>query len=116
MPIQGRYDNIGIISLSKREMFKQVKSSRNLDEIRILSTSKFNRITDSDLEDIEFDSYTWSRGDRFYKLAADFYGQVDYWWVIALFNNAPTEQHVTIGTEIFIPTNPESVAELLGVE
>ena len=110
-----RYENKGTVELTKRDMFKQLKTLRNLDDVSLLSTSSFNRISDTDLEDMEYVSYTWSRGDRFYKLANDFYDNPEFWWVIALFNNAPTEQHLSIGEEIFVPPNPEIVADLLGV-
>tara|TARA_B100000700_G_C14799726_1_gene739951 strand:- start:31 stop:378 length:348 start_codon:yes stop_codon:yes gene_type:complete len=115
MPHQGRYENRGIVSLEKGDMFKQIKKMRNRDSIRILATAQFNRLSEEDLDDIEYDSYIWTRGDRFYKLAFDFYSEPEYWWIIALFNNAPTEQHLSIGEEIFIPKNPEFVAEILGV-
>ena len=88
---------------------------KSLDSISVYSTPRFRRITDQILQDLEYESYVWSRGDRFYKLAKDFYGDVNYWWVIALFNNAPTEQHILIGEEIFIPSDLESVANILEV-
>lgn len=113
MPL--RYENRGTIELDKRDMFKQIKERRKLDSITMYTTPRFKRITDEILEDIEYESYTWTRGDRFYKLAYDFYGNPSYWWVIAMFNNAPTEQHILIGEEIFIPYDLDSVANILEV-
>tara|TARA_R100001079_G_C4424294_1_gene141185 strand:+ start:589 stop:939 length:351 start_codon:yes stop_codon:yes gene_type:complete len=111
-----RYSNRGIVNVSKRDMFKQVKQLRKLDSINLIATAKINNISQTDLEDLDYDAYIWGRGDRFYKLAFEFYGTPEYWWVIALFNNAPTEQHVDLGEEIFIPRDPELVAALLGGE
>ena len=61
------------------------------------------------------ESYIWSRGDNFYKLAHEFYGDASMWWVIPLFNHTPTEQHLSLGDEIFIPLEPEAIISLLGV-
>ena len=113
MPL--RYENRGRIELTKSDMFKQLKTRRNLDSVSLIATVNYGNISDTDLEDIEYESYIWTRGDRFYKLAGDFYDSHDYWWVIAIFNNAPTEHHIQIGEEIFIPRSPETVADLLGV-
>mgnify|MGYP003654443376 FL=1 len=113
--MSSRYNNRGKVFVTKRDMFKQLKSNRKIDSAQLVSTAKFNRITQADLEDLQYDPYIWSRGDRFYKLAADFYDQAGLWWVIALFNNAPTEQHLTLGEEIYIPRNPESIASLFGI-
>lgn len=48
-------------------------------------------------------SETWGLGQRFYKLADKYYGDPQYWWVIAFFNKTPTEHHVAIGQVIQVP-------------
>ena len=57
----------------------------------------------------------WKTGDRFYKLAYDNYGNEEYWWIIALFNETPTESHVKLGDQILIPLDYELVIQLYGV-
>jgi len=108
-----RYNGRSKIGVTKRDMFKQIKERRGRDIISLYSTPKFNRLTDFDLSALDYESHIWSRGDNFYKLAHEFYGDPAYWWVVALFNNAPTEQHIKIGEEIFVPREMESVAALL---
>jgi len=110
-----RFSNRGTIDLTKADMFQQIKQRRSLDAVSLYSTAKFKKISDLELEDLEYQSYIWARGDRFYKLAADFYENPDFWWVIALFNGTPTEQHVGLGEEIFIPLEPEIIISLLEV-
>ena len=113
MPID-RYDKRRGIEITKRDMFKQVKERRGLDSIEILATARFNAITEKQLENLEMFVYRWSRGDRWDKLAKKFYGDVDYWWVIPIFNNTPTEHHIKIGQELIIPVNKEAVISILG--
>lgn len=58
----------------------------------------------------------WKLGDSFWKYAAEYYdGQSKLWWVIAFFNNAPTDAHMVIGQTVYIPTPLEIVLEAYGV-
>ena len=58
---------------------------------------------------------TWGLGQRFYKLAAKYYGDPQYWWVIAFFNKAPTEQHIEIGQIVEIPIPLGNVLSDMGL-
>ena len=59
-------------------------------------------------------AHTWSTGDRYWKLAAEHYGDATYWWVIARFNYRPTESHVKLGDTIIIPKPLERVISRYG--
>lgn len=48
-------------------------------------------------------SSIWSATDRLYKVSHEYYGSPDYWWVIAWFNQKPTEGHFTPGDIFYIP-------------
>ena len=110
-----RYDNRKKVDVSKEEMFKQIKARRDLNSISLYGTPRFNRLTDAQLQSLNYETYTWSRGDRFYKIAAAYYGDPAYWWVVAMFNNTPTEKQIAIGQEIYVPLEPESLASMMGV-
>ena len=53
-------------------------------------------------------------GDRYYKLAASFYGDARYWWIIAWFNKKPTESHIKVGDIIRIPTSLGDILAAMG--
>ena len=53
--------------------------------------------------------HVWKHGDKFWKLASEFYGDAQLWWVIAWFNKKPTESHCKLGDIIYIPTPLETV-------
>jgi len=110
-----RYNNRAKVDVSKEEMFRQIKERRDLNMITLYGTARFNSLTDLQLQSLGYETYTWSRGDRFYKIAADYYGDPSYWWVVALFNNTPTEKQIAIGQEIYVPLEPESLASMMGV-
>ena len=47
--------------------------------------------------------HIWSHGDKLYKLAHHYYGDIDMWWIIAFWNGRPTEAEYYYGLEIQIP-------------
>ena len=55
---------------------------------------------------------TWAASSRLYNLAEEFYGDPQYWWVIAWYNQKPTEAHFNIGDIVYIPTPVDRVLEL----
>jgi len=60
-------------------------------------------------------THVWTYGDRFYKLANQYYNDVTFWWVIAWYNSVPTEANLKTGDLIQIPLNLESALKSLGV-
>jgi len=57
--------------------------------------------------------HTWKTGDKYYKLAHTYYNDASYWWVIANFNNKPTEGHLNIGDQLLIPVPLSQVLQFL---
>ena len=51
----------------------------------------------------------WKKGDKLYKLAHQYYGNIDHWWVIAFYNNKPTDAHFQVGDIVQIPYSPEEI-------
>ena len=48
-------------------------------------------------------------GKHYYKLADLYYGDSTYWWVIAQFNQKPTEDQLSFGDIVMIPTPLEAI-------
>ena len=71
---------------------------------RQYSTPTILRISQAQRRSLTEVPHIWKTGDRFYKLAETYYGRPHLWWVIALYNNAPTEGHVKLGDVLIIPT------------
>jgi nucleoid-associated protein YgaU len=69
-------------------------------------------ITKEDMLNLTVVDHLWRRGDHFYKLAAQYYGDATYWWVIAQFNNRPTEAGLAFGDIILIPNPLDEVLTL----
>ena len=54
----------------------------------------------------------WSLGDRMHKFAHEAYGDSELWWVLAWFNQKPTDAHYKIGDKIAIPHPIEDLVSL----
>ena len=109
-----RYDDtsIGILaSDTYRELFKK----RDVKFIRHYFTPTLVFPTVEELLDLDILSHVWSLGDRFYKLADEYYNDPTLWWIIAWFNETPTESHVEIGDVVDIPMPLESILQYLDV-
>jgi hypothetical protein len=62
----------------------------------------------------DYDDHVWGMGDRYYKLAASYYGDSKYWWIIAWFNKKPTESHIEIGDVIRVPKSLGDILAAIG--
>jgi len=57
----------------------------------------------------------WGVGTKYFNLANEFYGDPQYWWVIAWFNLRPLETAYRPGDVVVIPTPLETVLSALGL-
>ena len=72
------------------EHYKELYERRGLKKISHYPTAKLRHPTVSERASINTVGHIWAYGDRFYKLAHQYYGDVRYWWVIAWWNGYPT--------------------------
>ncbi len=63
---------------------------------------------------LETVNHTWKLGDHYYKLSHKYYGDPSYWWVIAFYNQTPTEHLLNYGDLIEIPVNLSSILQAIG--
>jgi len=101
--MSNRYKNREILQ-NNLEMYKETFRKRNVKFIRQYESPNFRYPKGEELNKFEIITYTWKMGDSYFKLADQFYGDAKTWWVIAKFNNKPTESHVSVGDVIYIPT------------
>jgi len=90
--------------LNAEEEYQEVFDERGVKHIIQFDSPHLNYPTPKEIAKMNLISHVWVRGDRFYKLAHKHYGESRYWWVIAWFNQTPTESHVSLGQVIRVPT------------
>ena len=96
-----RYRNKITIDSKLRE---NIFARKYLDEVIQTEPLRLNEPTDEELKnELEYIEKIWSIGDKMYKYAHEAYGSTQYWWIIAWFNNKPTDIHCKLGDVIYIP-------------
>ena len=88
---------------NETEEYKAIRAKKKVRGIRHYLTPALKTISPEDYKTLSFVYHTWKTGDRFYKLADKYYNDTQFWWVIALFNEKPTEFHFKAGDNVIIP-------------
>ena len=108
-----RYANKKIF-LNDSEYYDFLRKNRsNTKGVRQYDTQILKNPTIADRSALKTVTHVWKYGDRYYKLADQYYNDVDYWWVIAWWNARPTEADVSPGDAISIPLNLEEALQVL---
>ncbi len=90
-------------------IYQEFVDKRNVRQIVQYTSPSFPQLTVERRRSVEYENHVWKMGDRFYKLAYDYYGDASLWYLIAWYNETPTENHVNLGDTIMIPLSAEKV-------
>jgi len=105
-----RYRNIVLNDdVSYNDQFK----NRGVNSVTQFTTPEFTYPKSEDLEGVTIRVENYAIGTRYYKLAQKYYNDPSYWWVIAHYNQKPTENLFNIGDIIYIPTPLTAILEVL---
>ena len=103
-----RYDD-RITVLNRHDRYKELIENRGLNFARHFNSPNLRFPTEGEIATLTVINHYWAVGDRYYKLASQFYGNPRYWWIIAHYNKKPTEADLTVGDIIYIPTPLEKI-------
>ena len=92
-------------AINNTEMYEDVLENRGTKEILQYTTPSLKFPSPEEYKRIQAVDYMWRSGDRFWRIAALRYGDPKLWWLIAQFNQKPTEHHCVPGETIKIPTD-----------
>jgi len=95
------------------EYYKPLRKPRDLRSIIHHATPRLHNPTARERSPVKTTKHIWKYGDRLYKLAYQYYGDENFWWVIAWYNGYPTETHIKTGTTLWIPLNIEIALKVL---
>ncbi len=99
-----RYKNKEI-ALNDKEMYDKLFKKRGVKGVLQYRTHSKKYVPVETLKSLEMEEYIWKWGDSLWHLAAQYYGDPRYWWVIASFNRKPTECEIKIGQKLYIPVH-----------
>lgn len=109
-----RYENT-IKFRNDKQLYRKLFDCRDVDFINQFRSAKFSYPTEEQIATLNVIAHVWSRGDRLYKLANEFYGDSELWWVIGWFNKKPSEAQINLGDTVLIPLPLERVVEMMGI-
>jgi hypothetical protein len=108
-----RYKNSDI-KRNVSELYKKLRKERGLPDALVqYETNRKKAPTVEEIKTLNNVGHIWTTGDRLYKLADKYYNDPELWWIIAWYNNKPTEAHFKAGDLIQIPLPLERVYGLL---
>jgi len=110
-----RYQNRKVL-FNKEEIYKKLLERRGLKQVYHFDTPVFEFNESVGEYPFEFEQYIWKDGDRLYKLANRYYNSTEFWWVIGLVNQKPTDSHYQVGDLVLIPTPLSDVLDFIGFE
>jgi nucleoid-associated protein YgaU len=108
-----RYRNRRIVK-NDLEMYSDAFKKRNIKHVLQYTTPELVFIKEKQYKNLIILKHVWKEGDRYYKLAETYYGNPKDWWIIATFNQLPTESDIAVGDIINIPTPVDRVLDYMG--
>jgi hypothetical protein len=109
-----RYDQFRILN-NDSDYYAPLRKSRGLKNIQHYETPVLHHPGVIERAVTKSETHIWKYGDRFYNLADKYYGNVDFWWIIAWYNGYPTEADIRNGDVIEIPLSLEEATVALGL-
>jgi nucleoid-associated protein YgaU len=88
---------------NSKELYEEFFERRGVPKITHYRSPRWPPLTAKIRRKFTTRRHTWKMGDRYYKLANQYYGDPKLWWAIAWYNEKPTEGHVEPGSVLFIP-------------
>ena len=101
MPVS-RYEGEEVL-LNDNKKYANMLDKRDVNNIVHYETPKLKTLEPVDYSRLKRVSHIWTLGDKYYKLAYRFYQDPTLWWLIAWFNQKPTDAHLKEGDPVFIP-------------
>jgi hypothetical protein len=109
-----RYSKFKILD-NDSDYYAPLRKSRGLRNIQHFETPILHHPGVLTRAVIKSETYMWKYGDRLYNLAHQYYGNAEFWWIIAWYNGYPTEASIRNGAIIEIPLSLEEVTVALGL-
>tara|TARA_R100001086_G_scaffold246471_1_gene178753 strand:- start:2283 stop:2621 length:339 start_codon:yes stop_codon:yes gene_type:complete len=112
--MSSRYDGVERFINDNMIYYNKFKD-RGVSQVHQYGTRQLKFPTGEQITELNILSHTWAYGDRYSNLAFSNYGDPKLWWVIAFFNQQPTESGLAFGDLVFIPHPLERILSFYGV-
>ena len=89
--------------LNKNSLYDDLMRKRHVRQIVHWQSPRFTYPKSSEINELDIVQTVWTQGTRFFKLAAEYYGDTRLWWIIPWFNQKPLESDFRKGDIVDIP-------------
>lgn len=103
------------IGINSSEQWAKYIEDKGLKFIRQLESSRIYHPSVEEILNIQEIEKIWKTGDRMWKLAHQYYQDPKLWWIIAQWNQKPTDAHFKNGDFYVIPMPLTEVLRILKV-
>jgi hypothetical protein len=100
--MSSRYDGVPLF-INNYPIYRDLLEDRGVRFVRQHVTPTFKPLTPTQEASVSVEIVTWEMGSRLEKLAAEHYNAPTAWWVIARYNQKPTDSHFQLGDKVYIP-------------
>ena len=104
-----RYKNQEIFVNISEAYKRYLTKTRGVESIKQYDTPVFRHPTVEEIKTFNVVTHVWKTGDRYFKLADQYYQRPELWWIIAHYNKKPSESSVNLGDVILIPTPIDAI-------
>jgi len=111
--MSSRYINREVFS-NTDDMYDNIFDKRKVNFVQQFNTANLIYPTPSQIATLNVSTEIWKIGDRYWKYASKHYNNPELWWVIAWFNQKPSEGDLKIGDKVLVPGPVEKVLEYYG--
>ena len=101
--------------INEDKQIRPLLKRRGLKRVRQYVSNSLPYPTAEQISRMELVQHVWGIGDKFYKLAHQYYGDTTLWWVIAWVNQPPTEANLKQGDVVHIALDIDDLIEILGL-
>ena len=91
------------------ELYEEFFEERGINKIVHYKTANWPPLTASVRARFVTIRHRWKLGDKYWKLATTHYGDPKMWWLIAWYNETPTEAHLKQGDLVLVPKPVDKV-------
>ena len=97
-----RYSNTPFFR-NRYALYDSIFEERGLRYINQYATTTHKKLSPSQIRNLSIRSDIWQIGSRLEKFSSLYYGDPRFWWIIAKYNNMPTDAHFKLGDVFYIP-------------
>ena len=91
------------ILINDVEEYKELLRKRGLQSVHQYGNMNIVETEGYERTQLKVVKHSVTLGDRMYKLAFKYYGDTQYWWLLAWYNKKPTDFHLKLGDVLEIP-------------